>query len=307
MNHLKCVFLLLLILPINLYANEFDTNLLVNGSAESSLGSNDPSIIASPEFWNSGSDNSTATSLRYDIDGLLQRSSLGVQNRFGNSYFAGGTSSLSVSTQDIDISEISNALENNNRTVFADFRAAIGGLDDQTDNATVSAFFKDSEGRVIDFTVLGPVMPEDRMNQTALLTRSSYTEVPADAQSVTVEIVHGGGDGALNDAYVDDVSLRLRSIRRTRRIVPRRPEAMVNGQDLIYNLQNFGSDAEYRVLLIRRNRRGVIRERIRMRENMPYGSALNLTRGFWSMRYRVVTDEKTERSRVRRFRIFKNQ
>jgi hypothetical protein len=126
----------------------------------------------------------------------------------GANFFAGGNATgVSSATQTVDVSAA--ATEIDAGQVAATLSAEIGGFSSQEDSGTVTATFTDVSGATISTTQIGPVTATDRKSNTTLLARSSTVTVPANTRSVRVTMTATRQSGSYDDAYFDNVSLKL--------------------------------------------------------------------------------------------------
>ncbi len=114
----------------------FGRNLVVNGNAETNLGSDDETIVVSPAGWKTTGQFGV---FKYGgIFGFPDRNVPGPPDR-GNNFFTGGDAAISTATQIIDVARVAAAIDAG--AVRYDLSAWLGGYDAQSDYATVSAVF----------------------------------------------------------------------------------------------------------------------------------------------------------------------
>jgi hypothetical protein len=206
-----------------LQAAGFNTNLIVNPSAEDGPASSTGDLVGSIPGWTS---TSTFTVVPYDTPagttGFPKTTDPGPPDR-GLQFFAGGSNVpapvyatvTSTATQEIDVA--ANATEINNESVGYALSAYLGGYATQPDNARVRLnFFHDTN--LLGTTNLGPVTTTDRDPDaggsktpiTALLFRSKTGQVPIGTTRIQVQLImtkFTGGNS--NDGYADNLSLSL--------------------------------------------------------------------------------------------------
>jgi len=188
------------------YATVDTPNLVRNGDAESNVGANNDTTIVTPTDWTT---TGQFTALQYGASGGFPTpTTRGPANR-GKNFFAGGNAAVSTATQTISLSAYSADIDAG-IDQFA-LSAYIGGYEDQGDNAVVSVAFKSSAGAALGSTSLGPVTPAERKNVTELLNVSKVAAVPKGARSAVVTVTDTRESGSYNDAYVDDISLVLKT------------------------------------------------------------------------------------------------
>jgi hypothetical protein len=184
-------------------AGGFNTNLVVNGDAESVPAANQ-SVIQFDGWVLDGS-----VSIRaYGSGSFPGINSPGPTSR-GNNFFYGGSATTALAYQAIDLSFA--ATEIDAGTASFSLAAWIGGYSSNSDSAAVSIIFGDANGNPVGgiTPTLGPVTPADRNNTTQLLSRTQTGTVPVGSRLVLVAMAFNRQDGADNDGYVDGVTLLL--------------------------------------------------------------------------------------------------
>ncbi len=188
------------------YATVDSPNLVRNGGAESNVGADNNTTIVTPSDWTT---TGQFTAIQYGATGGFPTPTTpGPANR-GKNFFAGGNAAVSTATQTISLSayraDIDAGIDQ-----FA-LSAYIGGYEDQGDNAVIAVTFKSSAGATLGSASLGPVTPAQRKNATELLNVSKVAAVPKGARSAIVTVTDTRESGNYNDAYVDDISLVLKT------------------------------------------------------------------------------------------------
>lgn len=178
-------------------------NLIVNGDAESAVGSTDGSAVTTPGWTITGN----ATAIKYDVSGYVASTDPGPTNR-GLNYFAGGSSdALSTMTQTISLASYATKVATG--AITYTLSGYLGGFSSQDDNVTVTASFRNAAGTEVGTVTIGPVLAADRGSVTGMLAESASGTVPATAQSVFITVTMTRVSGTNNDGYADNLSLVL--------------------------------------------------------------------------------------------------
>lgn len=124
----------------------------------------------------------------------------------GESFFSGGTNDVSTMTQRIDVANLAAAIT----TGQVDFAlsAWLGGYSSQNDSATVTARFLNSATSQIGSAQLAAVTATQRGNQTGLLFREQFGDLPSLTRYVDIVLTATRAVGE-NDGYSDNISLVL--------------------------------------------------------------------------------------------------
>lgn len=181
----------------------FNTNLILNPGAEAGTGSSSSGgdIVPVPNWTPSGS----FTAVQYGSGLFPGPTSPGPPNR-GRNFFAGGPGSpVSTGSQALDVSSSSADIDAGR--VNFNLSAYLGGFDNQGDEATLTATFRDVNSATLLTSRLGPVTPTDRNNITGLLLRSMTGRVPVGTRSVLLVLRMERTSGSSNDGYADNLSL----------------------------------------------------------------------------------------------------
>jgi hypothetical protein len=172
-------------------------NVLADGGAESA----DPALGGAPPGWTG-----TFTTAAYGTPSLLtgrQGAALGG----GTAFFTAGTAANAELLQRIDVTTSSRAIDTGSASAL--LSGLLGGYGNDADRITVSAAFRDPEGMTLGMLQLGPVTPEERLQDSNLLQRSAQGAIPARTRAVDVTIHGERAAGAYTDAYADNLALVL--------------------------------------------------------------------------------------------------
>ncbi|MCE3605152.1 PEP-CTERM sorting domain-containing protein [Massilia sp. P8910] len=182
-------------------------NLIVNGDAEAGAGSTDGGSVPVPGWNVSGG----LTSVQYGAGGgFPSASDAGPQNR-GANFFAGGVNTpASRAVQVIDLSAWSSAI-NAGQSQF-DLSGWLGGYASQSDNATLTAVFRDSTGNSLFSTSLAPVGAGERGNLTGMAYRDSHGLIPVGTALVDIVLDMRRVEGSYNDGYADNLSFSVAAV-----------------------------------------------------------------------------------------------
>lgn len=188
-------------------AGILNTNLVLNGDAETGIG--DPSGNSVPSIPGWTTNNGTMTVVQYGASGgfpLL--TDPGPANR-GTNFFAGGYhGAISSAYQNIDVSSAAALIDA--RVMSSVLSGWLGGFSSQEDDTVLTATFLDATGTNALGTVsIGPVSAVDRTNNTALLFRQAATAVPPGTRTVQLLLVMTLFEGSFNDGYADNLSFVL--------------------------------------------------------------------------------------------------
>jgi hypothetical protein len=187
------------------HAGLFDTNLIVNGTAEAGPTSPDGyQLVAVPGWMTNG----PVTVVAWNTSGFPTSSSPGPADR-GAAFFAGGwDSGLSIAWQDIDVTAGAGAIDAS--AAECALSGFLGGYSADSDHATLTAEFRSASLTVLGSASVGPVTPENRNYVTGLLSRETKVIVPPATRFIRVSLVlERFGGGLYNDGYADNLSLVL--------------------------------------------------------------------------------------------------
>ncbi len=184
----------------------YGRNLIRNGDAEDSGASSGGKYVGVPD-WSLVS-NGHFTAVPYNAPGGFPSVPTDtVPTNHGYNFFAGGDLTDTVTTQFVDISPASAAIDNGGLpyTLSAD----LGGYSSQDDRASVTITFLDATISIVGSPLtIGPVTAADRGDLTGFLYRSLTALIPATARSIEVDI-HMIQTNGYNDGYADNLSLVL--------------------------------------------------------------------------------------------------
>jgi hypothetical protein len=169
----------------------YGQNLVVNGDAE-----------AGTSGWSGYTDYSMVQSVAYGSNWVLP-SQPGPVDR-GASMFA-GLGQYAVGYQTFDFSTPMT------QSIGYNLSGWLGGWADQGDNALFYVQFLDKYNNEIASSALGPVMPEDRNNQTGLYYREAAGFVPAGTSKLSFWLSMERLVAGDNDGYADNLSFVLQA------------------------------------------------------------------------------------------------
>jgi len=167
----------------------YGDNLIVNGDAEAGLSG-----------WSGYPDYSMFQSVNYGSNWVLP-SQPGPADR-GNAMFA-GLGQYAVGYQTLDLSTTTS------RSISYSLSGWLGGWSNQDDNALFYVQFLDQFGNEIGSSALGPVMAQDRANQTGLYYRESGGLMPSGTSKLSFWLSMERLVSADNDGYADNLSFVL--------------------------------------------------------------------------------------------------
>ncbi|MHB8468822.1 MAG: hypothetical protein ACYDCH_03585 [Gaiellaceae bacterium] len=201
----SCLCLLAVAWPAPARSSLITRNLLINGGAELGPAATTPTQIVRPRSWKTiGS----LTAVRYGVSGLpgnVTSQNIGG----GRQFFAGGPNTAPASaTQVVRIPVAWRKLVASG-LAFAQLSADLGGSQTQPDAAVVAVQYLSSTGKVLGGFKVGPVGPAQRQNLTGMLPVQAVRGIARKTAAIRVTIASAGGTGAYNDAYADNVALRL--------------------------------------------------------------------------------------------------
>lgn len=185
----------------------FNTNLIVNGDAESGVAVTNDSTFNSviPGWTPSGN----FTAVTYDAPGGFPLSGDPGPASRGSNFFAGGPSNAgSSASQSIDVSSSQSAIDAG--AVSFSLEGFLGGFDEQGDNAVLSATFLSDTSSSLGTASIGPVSNGDRGNATGMLFRFTNGILPIGTRSIDLDLTMTRLQGSYNDGYADNLSLILR-------------------------------------------------------------------------------------------------
>ncbi|MCQ9375496.1 PEP-CTERM sorting domain-containing protein [Methyloversatilis sp. XJ19-13] len=185
---------------------EWNSNLILNGGAESATGGDGSYLANSLPGWAVSGE---LTAISYELGGPAgypTSTDPGPADR-GANLFGGGYAGLSRGTQTISLDFASGSI--NGAGAYFSLSGWLGGYGSQNDNATLSVTYLDAANNVIGTHSVGPVLASERDNATAMLYRESAGWVPMGATSALVELSMSRTGGSSNDGYADNLALSL--------------------------------------------------------------------------------------------------
>jgi len=186
-------------------ASIYGSNLIVNGDAESDVGSSSGGEIGAVTGFTSGGQFTVVT---YAAGGGFPGvSDAGPADR-GLNFFAGGpNAAVSTGTQVLDLAATATDIDTG--SVSFEFSGYFGGFSSQGDNAELALTFLDGLGATLRTQSIGAVSNADRGNATGMLQRGIGDVVPIGARSATVQLTLTRLAGSYNDGYADNLSFVL--------------------------------------------------------------------------------------------------
>jgi hypothetical protein len=169
----------------------YGSNLVVNGDAE-----------AGTTGWNAYAGYNPFQSVDYGNSWVLPTQP-GPADR-GNKMFA-GFGQYAVGWQTLDFGTSTTAATSYTLTGW------LGGWQDQGDNALFYVQFLDAFDNEIGNSVLGPVTPQDRNNQTGLMFRETDGFVPTGTSKLSFWLSMERLVSSDNDGYADNLSFVLQA------------------------------------------------------------------------------------------------
>jgi hypothetical protein len=168
----------------------YDQNLVVNGGAEAGMSG-----------WTGYPDYNPVQSVNYGSNWVLPTQP-GPADR-GASMFAGlGQYAVAFQTLDLGMSTAQN--------IAYSLSGWLGGWASQRDNALFYVQFLDASSNEIGNAAIGPVMPEERGNETGLFYRDAAGFMPAGTSALSFWLSMERLDSSDNDGYADNLSFVLR-------------------------------------------------------------------------------------------------
>lgn len=185
----------------------FNQNLIINGDAESDVGSSDGSSIgAVTGFTRTGEFTVTKYKAVVTLNDFPAIGSPGPADR-GLNFFSGGFTNPSIGHQRIDITGVASSIDlGSTRYELSGF---LGGFSNQGDRAVLTANFLNDQDAPLGFAAIGAVTNGDRQNITGLLERSTDGLVPVGTRSIQIALALTRSAGQYNDGYADNLSLKL--------------------------------------------------------------------------------------------------
>jgi len=183
----------------------FNQNLIINGDAESDVGSSTGSTIG-PVTGFTTAGNFTVT--KYGASsGFPSATDPGPVNR-GLNFFSGGPSNAASSAyQLINIASAASSIDLG--STGYELSGFLGGFSSQGDHAVLTATFFNNANAVLGDASIGPITNIDRNNVTGLWFANAIGNVPVGTRSIEVALALTRNAGSYNDGYADNLSLKL--------------------------------------------------------------------------------------------------
>lgn len=186
----------------------FNQNLIINGDAESDIGSGTGAVISPVTgFTTAGNFTVTTYGATVSTGDFPALTSPGPVDR-GLNFFSGGPSNAGSSAhQLIDVASGASSIDlGSTRYQLSGF---LGGFSSQSDHAVLTATFLNSQDAPIGIGSIGPVLNGDRNNVTGLLERSTDGIVPVGTRSIEIRLALTRNAGSYNDGFADNLTLKL--------------------------------------------------------------------------------------------------
>ncbi|MGD0461383.1 MAG: hypothetical protein ABSB74_02735 [Tepidisphaeraceae bacterium] len=199
-------------------AASFGTNLLVNGDAESGIGSATGNDLEPIPGW-SASGNITV--VQYGAPGLLSLADPGPTNP-GKNFFAGGPDIVSSQTpqgpiaiQNVDVSSLATQIDAG--TVHYDISGWFGGVGSSDDNMFLGVAFRQTDFTELGGSIAGGIDASGRSDQTGLFLQDSTGKLPAGTRILQVALEarvfdpmnNVDYDGKYDTGFADNLSIVL--------------------------------------------------------------------------------------------------
>lgn len=180
----------------------FGTNLIFNGNAEASSGTNNYTTNRCITWWFDIA--STSLGVYGSNPNFPPHASPGPTNH-GANFFLGGTTNGTI-RQRINITDI--AADTDEASVAYELSGWFGGAGNQEDWASLTADFLDAAGTIIGSNTVGHVTAAERNGITGLFLRSTNGTVPMGTRFVEFTLTHRVVTGP-NDSSADNLSFVL--------------------------------------------------------------------------------------------------
>lgn len=175
-------------------AVDFNTNLVVNGDAESGLAG-----------WTAYAEAPLFSAAAYGPNWVLPTQP-GPTDR-GTSLFVGGSVAYAAAYQQFDVSDNAQAIGTG--LVGYALSGWLGGWLDQSDNTMVYVSFLDTLGNLLGSAALGPTTPDGREGQTGLFYMETAGYLPAQTSVIEFALSMERLNGGDNDGYADNLAFTL--------------------------------------------------------------------------------------------------
>lgn len=180
-------------------------NLLVNPGAEGAGAAG--TSTTTPAFAGWTRTEGQPTFVRYATPGFPSLIDAGRWGG-GSSLFAGGIGESAAAEQTVAVVDRATAIDAG--LASATLSGLLGGNRAQSDAASLSATFLGAAGQALGAPLtIGPVSAADRGNRTILVRRTTTGVIPVGTRSIRVGMTMTRASGTYDDAYLDDLSLRV--------------------------------------------------------------------------------------------------
>lgn len=201
----SCFGVLAILLAGPAHSSLISKNLLRNGGAELGGAAADGKSVVKPQSWQTVG---TFTAVGYGVAGLPgTQTSANIGG--GKHFFAGGPTTAPASATQLVPVPLSWRKAVAAGLAFAQLSADLGGSRTKPDAAVVVVQFLSARGKALGGFKIGPVTPAQRDNMTAMMPVQAVHAVARSSRTLRVTIASPGGTGTYDDAYADNVSLRL--------------------------------------------------------------------------------------------------
>lgn len=189
----------------------FNQNLIINGDAESDVGSSTGVLIdAVTGFTTVGNFTVTKYGAVVSSGRFPALTSPGPVDR-GLNFFSGGPANTASSArQVINVSSIASSIDLG--STGYELSGYLGGFSTQSDHAVVTATFLNDTNGVLGQGAIGPITHMDRHNVTGLWCAIALGTVPAGTRSIEIALALTRTAGSYNDGYADNLSLMLKPV-----------------------------------------------------------------------------------------------
>lgn len=189
----------------------FNQNLIINGDAESDVGSSTGAVIGPVTGFTTGG-NFTVTKYGAVISSghFPALASHGPVDR-GQNFFSGGPENAASSArQVINVSSMASSIDLG--STGYELSGFLGGFSTQNDRAVVTATFLNDTNGVLGQSSIGPITHSDRHDVTGLWCAIALGTVPAGTRSIEIALALTRSAGSYNDGYADNLSLMLKPV-----------------------------------------------------------------------------------------------
>lgn len=189
-----------------------NTNWVVNGDAESGVGSSDGSIVPVPD-WNAVGLTPMFTAIQYQSSagGFPAFSDPGPASRGVNFFDGGNGNATAQGAQNVDVSSFAAQIDAGQINFV--MSAYLGGFADQNDFAVFNVLFLDAgNGQIGVSPALSSPTAAARSLQTELVVESFSGTIPTGTRTVEFLLSMTRQQGLSNDGYADNLSFVASSV-----------------------------------------------------------------------------------------------